>query len=316
MDQVAQTLAAGLSGDLGDAQRAYNDTVADGDQRIAALQEKLAGLNAGSRDYKTTLADLNAEVATQNQRQLDAAAALDLANKQFVFQQAAATLDAQGQLALAFSMGMIDEKSYNASLRVIGLTESFDANHDGVVSATEGQDKYINALTHVAQTADGTTVPAVNNYRQSLNDAETAMGGAYTAAITLKSGIEQIPDKTVTVTTNYVSRGSPGGGGVAPPIAYADGGPVAAGTYGVMNEDPSTRPETFVAGKPGYVLTRQDAQAALAGNAGARGGDTYVFKFAQRGPRLSQNEVQSMVDDAMRARRTSPGQMQAEAGAW
>ena len=46
-------------------------------------------------------------------------------------------------------------------------------------------------------------------------------------------------------------------------LGYAAGGPVAPNSI-LYNEDPTTRPETFVPGG-GYMLTKQDAQAALGG---------------------------------------------------
>jgi hypothetical protein len=230
MKLVAQSLAAGLGGDVSNAQQTYNDTVADSNGRIAEMQEKMAGLNKWSRDYKSTVDELNGAIAEQTTRQLDAAAALELANKQFVFQQAAANLDEQGQLALAFSMGLIDEASYNASLRVIALTEAFDENNDGVVDLAEGQTDYINALTYTAETLDGTTTPAVIDHKDALLEAEKAMGDAGLAAGAFNDDLSEIPDnKTIVIDTVYTSTGTPppafnGQGGSGPGTAYAAGG--------------------------------------------------------------------------------------------
>jgi len=49
-------------------------------------------------------------------------------------------------------------------------------------------------------------------------------------------------------------------------LGYAAGGQVAPNSI-LYNEDPTTRPETFVSGG-GYMLTKQDAQAALGGAGG------------------------------------------------
>ena len=48
---------------------------------------------------------------------------------------------------------------------------------------------------------------------------------------------------------------------------------VRAGRLGLAGEGVFTRPEFFVAKRPGFMLTRQDAMRALAGEAGAGGGN-------------------------------------------
>ena len=48
----------------------------------------------------------------------------------------------------------------------------------------------------------------------------------------------------------------------------AVGGPVAAGSPYIVNERVTTRPEVFVPSRGGYIMTRQDAQRALAGGGG------------------------------------------------
>ena len=56
---------------------------------------------------------------------------------------------------------------------------------------------------------------------------------------------------------------SPAGSSTTNPNARALGGPITIGQSYLINESPATRPEIIVPSTSGYVLTRQDAQAAL-----------------------------------------------------
>jgi hypothetical protein len=219
---VSATEAAIAQRDLGEAQKELADNTdpkktLDLTLALEKAKEKaddaakgLGGTSEVTLDYTKKIEDLNTKLDEQRKKQEEAALAVKEANAQFVFQQASASLDAEGQLALAFSLGLIDEKSYNASKRVLDLTAQFDANHDKVVDATEGQDDYINALNYVAQTADGTVAP-MTDYKNSVLEAEAAMNAADGAAQDLTKSIGGIPDKTVTVTTQYLDLGTPGG---------------------------------------------------------------------------------------------------------
>jgi hypothetical protein len=87
-----------------------------------------------------------------------------------------------------------------------------------------------------------------------------------------------------------------------PPVYwYGAGGPVAAGMTGIWNEDPRTRPETFISADNGYILTKQDAQAAL-------GGGVTVNLYYQPGISLAderelQTRLQPIFERAIRTAR-------------
>lgn len=150
---------------------------------------------------------------------------------------------------------------------------------DGMVSSLDESSERAE-LTKDKLNGLNTTPFDLSNVKVSLDESAQKLETTKGKADDLKTSFDQLQDKSITITTNYVTRGSPGSGGQQP-VAFADGGPVTAGTYGIFNEDPSTRPETFVASKNGYMLTKQDAQAALAGAMGT--GQSYTIHVDARG---------------------------------
>jgi len=114
---------------------------------------------------------------------------------------------------------------------------------------------------------------------------------------------------------NYHYTGTPpggggggGGGGGHPPPVQPDqfGGPVTAGQMVMMNENPNTAPEVFMAGGGGYVFTRQEAQAAMGGgNSSVHIGGITVM--AAPGMNLGQlaREVAKEIGKAARSKQNS-----------
>lgn len=74
---------------------------------------------------------------------------------------------------------------------------------------------------------------------------------------------------TITATFRVARAGSAN-------VARATGGPIIAGTPYLVNEQ-TPRSEVIVPSTGGYVLTRAQAEAAMADSAGGGGGDTYVY---------------------------------------
>lgn len=158
--------------------------------------------------------------------------------KSLLFKIASQNLDEASALALAQRMGLVDEKTVEATKKVAEYKKQMDA---GIISVGE-----YNIL--VAGLADS---------------------------------YDRLQDKTITLTFNQVTTGTAPNGywqgtGEGGTVGMrASGGPVMAGNPYLWNESAVTRPEVMVPSQNGYVLTKQDAQAALAGAAGGKGGNTY-----------------------------------------
>lgn len=105
--------------------------------------------------------------------QMDAAGALTAGmqaySDQLVFNAAAQHLDSEGALALAESMGLIDAKSVAASKQIAALTAEFDANHNGIVEASEGADEYIEKVNRIKEGLDIIPEHVVTDYEFKIN---------------------------------------------------------------------------------------------------------------------------------------------------
>jgi len=136
------------------------------------------------------------EELTQRKRELEAATAAardrvsDLTG-QFIFNQAAASLDAVGQLELAKSLGLIDEKSYKTSAAILSLNEQLQA---GTISEEQFRAALVDAQSDIVNF--GTVVGAIAPQAQVASDAIDRVNAAMAAA----------KDKTVTFTTNLVNN--------------------------------------------------------------------------------------------------------------
>lgn len=108
-----------------------------------------------------------------------------------------------------------------------------------------------------------------------------ALGLARSLADTraLKNEIDALSGKTVTVTTNYVTRGALGYGRGGVPIGYAHGGAVGAADGGARSGRMwvgEAGPELVTLPPGAQVHTAGDSRRmAMAGNGGGGGGDTY-----------------------------------------
>jgi len=193
-----QALAAGLSGVLGNAQQNYNAVMTETGTELTRLQAELDkytklngqvvtgvdGVSTTTLNYTKKIEELNGQVDAQVAKQDAAAAALRRTTAEFVFNQAAASLNAVQQTELAFKLGMIDEASYKASKAAQNLKDTYDTNKDGTVSAEEGADKYIEALSRLTTTIGNEATPATDDHKQALEEAERATG---TVATTLNN---------------------------------------------------------------------------------------------------------------------------------
>lgn len=203
---------AAINGPVGQAYITYLDQTRGLNEEHDALTEKLANLvERGYTPASSQVKELNEALAENERKQGAAAVAAEEATRQFVFQQAAAGLDAEATLYLARQMGMIDETSYQAAVQIQRLKEQYDRNRDGVIDATEATDGYVSKILELQTLAN-----------EGIPPLET----------TVRVGFEVDP-----VAQEWLSgtlRPGGGGGGVGP-VAMADGG-VAGGGYALVGE--------------------------------------------------------------------------------
>jgi hypothetical protein len=214
----------------------------------------------------------------------DAAAALKEQNSEYQFLNNALNVisgsdktikDIEDQITVARKQGYSDAGKHITDLK----TKLADAQEAERVSMLKMVDQWI-FTTSVLGSKD----PKVF---QNYMDMEVAQGlitqaEADSATAWLKYA-ETVANNPVngTVTIHHVNEYSGVGGSVSPHVGQAGGIPVvdvppeygAGGTVkpntAIWNESASSRPEVFVSGG-GYILTKQDAQAALAGGGGAQ----------------------------------------------
>lgn len=153
-------------------------------EKAKGAAEGLGGVSSVTLDYSSKLTELNGQLDEQVAKQDAAAEATRRSIEQFIFQQAAASLDAAGQLELAFKLHMIDEASYNAAKAVQTLTGVYDENGDGTVGAGEDQKAYIEGLDKLSNAIGEKATPAANKNKKATEDVGKAAG---TTATTLNN---------------------------------------------------------------------------------------------------------------------------------
>ena len=142
-------------------------------------------------------------------------------NTQLLFQIASQDLDADAALNLAFHLGLVDDKIWNAVASMEELTKKFDLNKDGVIDAKEATLEYYRAVTD------------------------------------LDGAIRGMEDRTIrinVITTNYLNDVyGPGGPGYepAPAPATTGGGGGSSGTTNNINVTVNTN--NVDSDVPGFV---------------------------------------------------------------
>jgi len=220
MQDISSALAAGSMTEA-EAIAALNAAIANYDTKLRET-DKIEEIRLGRLVETKTATD---DVATAT------VGATDIMNdytSQLLFNLAASKLDAEGAMALAYSMGLVDDNTVAAYDSVARLTEIYDTNNDGIVSGTENVDAYVASLA------------------------------------ALDRRIRDLPDKTsidiyVNTYGSVPSIPTVGGGGTAGPgtgsgkaVADAIGGPMYPGETHIVGE--MGYPETVVVGAGGgYV---------------------------------------------------------------
>lgn len=111
-------------------------------ESVVKLGEGLGFSKDFTIDHTKALAEDNAKLDEAVKAQDAAAAAIKRATAEFILQQAAAALGAEGALEFAHATGLISDADYTVTKSVQELTAAFDANHDGVITANEGLAAY------------------------------------------------------------------------------------------------------------------------------------------------------------------------------
>lgn len=153
--------------------------------------------------------------------------------EQMIFQKAAMGLSDEAALQLGIDMGLVDSRVLELNESLPALKEKYDANHDGTIDAAESAAGYAAAVERL-----NAALLATPKYVES------------------------------TVVTNFVTHGSPSGGGAVPagPPGYtnddarASGGPVSGGSAYMVGE---RGPEPFFPATDGYVMNNSDGRSLI-----------------------------------------------------
>lgn len=248
-EKAQRAVNAAISGTFRNAYRDYVNTISDlSDEHERLTEEKEKLIRWGYSPEGAKVKALDEALAANAQAQEDAAAAAAKHTKELLYQQVAASLDSTAALELARAWGLVSETDYNVAIATQELTEAFDTNKDGVLTATE---------------ATGGFYEAMENLNEALAD------GTLTAE-ELKEILDALESKDITVNvhTNYTSSGTP------PPVNYsgedrgkgrASGGAVAGNTPYLVGEQ---GPEIFVPNVNGTIMNNRQTEQALSGGGG------------------------------------------------
>lgn len=217
MDTVQFAISGAVAGAWTDYQTTITDLTAEHDELTTKAQNLL---DRGYSPLGRTIGEVNAALAENETKQLDAAAAAHAATNEMIFQQASAGLDAAATLELAKSMGMISDEDYAIATTLQHLKEALDngeisaatyakevANISAAVNSLHDKAITVTVTTISNEVAGGRVIPPHEDYQT---------GGQWTVAG--PSGLDSVPvsfwataGETVTVTPAGMS--APGGGG-------------------------------------------------------------------------------------------------------
>jgi len=256
-DRLAKKMSAvsfAVGGPLTSAYEGYWSTMGDLTKRADELYAKMEYLRRSGRGNSDEALALKQEYDGLIPKMDEAAAAMEEATAQMIYQQAAAGLDADAALELGRAMGIIDESSYNLATAVGTLNDKFDINKDGIINADEAADGYIEAMTLLRDAAkDGVlTLDEVRILMEKLDGT--------VADVTINVGL----------TGPGAGWSPPAGGGLPPgkaPKQTAMGDTIMPGEVRSWNE-PGYKGELLVTQGGGVIVSAADIKAALAGAGG------------------------------------------------
>lgn len=153
---TTQIVSASVKGELGETWSDYHSEIKDLATEHDELSEELQDLlDKGWSPMSKKVQDLNTALDENEEKQRAAADAAREATTQFIYQQAAAGLDAEAQLALARDMGILEEDTYTTITAIEEMKKIMDENKDGTLSAAEATNGYNEAVLLLQQYING-----------------------------------------------------------------------------------------------------------------------------------------------------------------
>lgn len=119
---------------LGDAVSISNDEMAEEIELVSIKAGLTGSLQKAIDSYNTSLANLNGTQAENTAKQREAEDQLKKTTAQIIYQNVSANLDADTQLELARSLGLISEADYELTKKAQGLAQSYQ---EGIIPSTD-----------------------------------------------------------------------------------------------------------------------------------------------------------------------------------
>ena len=186
-----------IQGPFGSAYDRLVDLQADAAESAADYEERLGGLKKGTDDYAKVQDQANDSAEDWTEKLGDAEDALKKTTAQLIFQHAAIGLNAEDTLALANSLGLVDEKTFAVASATEHLRQIYDAADgqlDGNITNTQGYLQAIEDLNaEVAEMPPEQITKARVDATQAMRDAEN-----------YKNTLEEIPSIVHTVIENEI----------------------------------------------------------------------------------------------------------------
>lgn len=186
---MAAGVAAALEGTLSAATLAYNDSLTSLMGQHDELSAQLVDLQ--ERGYSPTsekVMELTEAINQNEQAQGQLLPQLQAVTSEFVFNQAAASMNSQTQLDLGRALGLVDEQSYALASAVQALTTTYDTNNDTVVSAAESSYQYGDSLLGIARAAQNLQAQGLPITLQAMEVELRKMGETRAADIVASLG--------------------------------------------------------------------------------------------------------------------------------
>ncbi|MHC4334124.1 MAG: hypothetical protein ACYSUV_10295 [Planctomycetota bacterium] len=115
----------------------------------------LGGVPYTTDEQQLEIDETKGKLDELNQKLEENKRAHEEATKAMLFNIAAAHLSTEAQTELAWELGLIDTKTFQATTSIASLTEKYDLNKDGVIDLSEMTDEYIRDVEELKRTIDG-----------------------------------------------------------------------------------------------------------------------------------------------------------------
>jgi hypothetical protein len=207
-----------------------------------ALQKEKDALEAGPG----AITSLNNALDENKAKQEAAEKALEATTAQIIYQNAASSLDAEGQLELARHMGILSESDYELAEKTLKIKQALDEKNIVMADAVKMLEALYDANLPLQSLPDKTIqYQVVTSYSgvpyigQSIPDTTTTKAGSGSYEYTDNSGQKWLATKDPDGSYSYTKR--------------AAGGPVYSGIGYMVGE---SGPEPFFPGMDGTVLSQ------------------------------------------------------------